>query len=99
MTADFVYTCNAGVLSKTVSNTGGSCSSGYSFNNNYTTPACNGNSCTTPTSAVHSTLTYSLTSQTLAHGGSVTITSANRAFGTSPANGTTSAKFTYSCNA
>ncbi len=99
ISADFVYSCNAWVLSKTVSNNGGSCSSWYSFNNNYSAPACSGNSCTTPTSGVHSGLTYTLTSQSVAHGSSVTVTSANRAFGTSPANGTTSAQFTYSCNA
>ncbi|MBW7955017.1 hypothetical protein H3C61_04365, partial [Candidatus Gracilibacteria bacterium] len=60
---------------------------------------CVGNSCSTPTSGIHAGLTYTLGSQTLSHGSSVTITSSNRAFGTSPANGVTSAKFTYSCNA
>lgn len=99
LSADFQYTCNAWVLSKTVSNTGGSCNTGYTFNNNYSTPACWGNSCNTPTSGVHSGLTYTLTSQSLAHVSSVTVTSANRAFGVSPANGSTSAKFTFSCNA
>ncbi len=41
MSADFVYTCNAWVLSKSVSNTGGSCGIDYIFNNNYSAPACN----------------------------------------------------------
>ena len=60
---------------------------------------CVWNSCMTPTSGVHNGLTYTLTSQSVAHGASATVTSANRAFGTSPANGATSARFTYSCNA
>ncbi len=54
--------------------------------------------CITPTSWIHNWLTYSLASQSLAHGENITITSQNRSFWTSPANGNTSAKFTFSCN-
>jgi hypothetical protein len=43
ISADFVYSCNAWVLSKSVSNTGGSCNTGYTFNNNYSSPACTAN--------------------------------------------------------
>ncbi len=55
--------------------------------------------CITPTSWVHSGLTYSLSSQNITHGNTVIIISSNRAFWNPPSHGNTSAKFTYSCNA
>lgn len=60
---------------------------------------CVWDNCITSTSWVHSGLMYSLASQSFTHGNSVTITSENRAFWTNPANGNTSANFTFSCNA
>ncbi|MBW7954755.1 type II secretion system protein, partial [Candidatus Gracilibacteria bacterium] len=74
-----------------------SCDTGYHYDSG--SNQCVGNSCSSPTSAIHAGLTYTLGSQSLSHGSLVTITSSNRAFGASPSAGVTSAKFTYSCNA
>ena len=54
--------------------------------------------CTTPNTAIYWWLSYTLTSQSLLSWNSIVITSSDRAFWTNPANGVTSAKFTFRCN-
>lgn len=73
------------------------CEAWYTYDgvNNLCTP----NNCTTPTSWEHSGLTYSLISQPLNNGQSITIISENRNFWSSPTHGVTKANFTFSCNA